>query len=93
METTESNRALNAIRTGILDTKFASHVRKSNQRGRYVSRLGTDPFTGIGNTWRPWTGWWNKHPREPKIKAMAVRKNLDSVWIWFYKDVAPVAFF
>jgi hypothetical protein len=27
----------------------------------------------------------------PKIKMVAVRKNLDLVWVWFYKEVAPTA--
>jgi len=27
----------------------------------------------------------------PKIIMVAARKNLDSVWVWFYKDVAPTA--
>jgi hypothetical protein len=25
--------------------------------------------------------------------SLAVRKNLDLVWVWFYKDVAPTALF
>jgi hypothetical protein len=45
-------------RTGILDTKFASHVRKSNRQGRNVSRLGTDPFaTGNQIDKHPVTGY------------------------------------
>jgi len=26
-----------------------------------------------------------------RLQMMAVRKNLDLVWVWFYKDVAPTA--
>jgi hypothetical protein len=27
------------------------------------------------------------------MQMVAVRKNLDLVWVWFYKDVAPTALF
>ena len=26
-----------------------------------------------------------------RLQMVAVRKNLDSVWVWLYKDVAPIA--
>jgi len=29
--------------------------------------------------------------RAPHLQKVAVRKNLDLVWVWFYKDVAPMA--
>jgi hypothetical protein len=28
-----------------------------------------------------------------RLQMVAVRKNLDLVWVWFYKDVAPTARF
>ena len=28
-----------------------------------------------------------------RLQMVALRKELDSVWIWFYKDVAPMALF
>jgi hypothetical protein len=28
-----------------------------------------------------------------RLQMVAVRKNLDLVWVWFYKDVAPTALF
>jgi len=37
------------------------------------------------------------HRRTPNqaspAQLVAVRKNLDLVWVWFYKDVAPMALF
>jgi hypothetical protein len=30
---------------------------------------------------------------QPGVARLAVRKNLDLVWVWFYKDVAPTALF
>jgi hypothetical protein len=27
------------------------------------------------------------------LQMVAVRKNLDLVWVWFYKEVAPMALF
>jgi hypothetical protein len=33
-----------------------------------------------------------RHRRESS-EVVAVRKNLDLVWVWFYKDVAPTALF
>jgi hypothetical protein len=36
-------------------------------------------------------------PRTPNqaapVPLVAVRKNLDLVWVWFYKDVVPTALF
>jgi len=29
----------------------------------------------------------------PHLQMVAVRKNLDLVWVWFYKDGAPTALF
>jgi hypothetical protein len=29
--------------------------------------------------------------RAPHLQRVAVRKNLDLVWVWFYKEVAPTA--
>ncbi|HZF02505.1 MAG TPA: hypothetical protein VE344_11505 [Methylomirabilota bacterium] len=28
-----------------------------------------------------------------RLQMVALRKELDSVWVWFYKDVAPTALF
>jgi hypothetical protein len=28
-----------------------------------------------------------------RLQPVAVRKNLDLVWVWFYKDGAPTALF
>jgi len=39
-----------------------------------------------GSTALPKIKWW---PRWP----CASTKNLDLVWVWFYKDVAPMALF
>ena len=35
----------------------------------------------------------SRHLDSYKIKMVAVRKNLDLVWVWFDKNVAPTALF
>jgi hypothetical protein len=39
-----------------------------------------------GSTALPKIKWW-------PFAMVDVRKNLDLVWVWFYKDVAPTALF
>jgi hypothetical protein len=49
--------------------------------------LARAKMSGAGRTGRQ-AGRLRSH-----FQMVAVRKNLDLVWVWFYKEVAPTALF